>query len=77
VLPPGHRPCEGCLRHAQQPFPAFCTKAEDADAQAWDYPSAGDLWANPPFSRLKEVVTKASREGCPMLVIAPEWSGPG
>jgi len=31
----------------------------------------------PPFSRLNEVVTKASREGCLMLVVAPEWSGPG
>jgi len=53
-------------------FPAFWTKAEDAFAQAWDYPRAGAL-----FSRLDEVVTKASREGCLMLVVAPEWSGPG
>jgi len=58
-------------------FSAFWTKEEDAFAQAWDYPSAGALWANPPFSRLEEVVTKASREGCLMLVVAPECSGPG
>jgi len=58
-------------------FPAFWTEAEDAFAQAWDYPSAGALWANPPFSRLDEVVTKASREGCRMLIVAPEWYGPG
>jgi len=31
----------------------------------------------PPFSRLDEVVTKAAREGCLMLVGAPEWSAPG
>jgi len=30
-------------------FPAFWTKAEDAFDQAWDYPSAGALWANPPL----------------------------
>jgi len=58
-------------------FVAFCTKAEDAFVQAWDYPSAGALRANPPFSRLDDVVTKTSREGCMMLVVAPEWSGPG
>jgi len=57
--------------------PAFWSKAEDAFAQAWDYPSAGPLWPNPPFSRLDEVVTKASREGSLMLVVAPEWGGPG
>jgi len=58
-------------------LPAFWTKAEDAFSQAWDYPGAGALWARSPFSRLDEVVTKASRQGCLMLVIAPEWSGPG
>jgi len=58
-------------------FPAFWTKAEDAFAQAWDYPSARALWANPPFSRLDEVLTSASREGCLILVVTPEWSGPG
>jgi len=28
-------------------FPAVWSKAEDAFAQSWDYPSAGALWANP------------------------------
>jgi len=36
---------------------------------------AGTLWANP-FSRFEEVVAKAEREGCLMLIIAPEWPGP-
>jgi len=36
--------------------PAFCTKADDAISQAWDYPRAGALWKYPPFSRLEEVV---------------------
>jgi len=58
-------------------FPAFWSKAEGAFAQAWDYPSAGPLWANPPFSGLDEVKTKASREGSLMLVVAPECGGPG
>jgi len=53
-------------------FPALWAKAQDAFAQARDYPSAGALWANPPFSRLDEVVTKASSEGCMMMVVAPE-----
>jgi len=56
-------------------FPAFWNKAEDTFAQAWDYPRAGALWATPPFSRLEELVTKASREACLMLVIPQEWSG--
>jgi len=56
---------------------AFWSRAEDAFAQPWDYPSAGALWANPLFSRLDEVVTKAAREGCLILVDAPEGSGPG
>jgi len=34
-------------------------------------------WANLPFSRLEEVVAKASREGCLMLFVAPEWPSPG
>jgi len=58
-------------------FPAFWSKAEDAFAHAWDYAHAGALGGDPPFSRLNEVATKASREGCLMLIVAPEWSGPG
>jgi len=82
VLEACSRLCIGPTRDAfatptNRRFPAFRSKAEDAFAQPWDYPSAGPLWANPPFSRLDEVVTKAAREGCLMLVVAPEWSGPG
>jgi len=61
---------------ANHRFPAYWTREEDAFAQPWDYATAGPLWANPPFSCLEEVVTKAAREGCLMLVIAPEWPGP-
>jgi len=64
-------------RRRARRFSAFWTKAQDAFAQPWDYPCAGALWANPPFSRLDEVVPKASREGCLMLIVDPEWSGPG
>jgi len=61
---------------ANHRFPAYCTREDDSFAQPWDYATAGPLWASPPFSRLDEVVTKAAREGCLMLVIAPEWPGP-
>lgn len=54
-------------------FPAFWSKADDAFAQAWDYVSAGALWAN---SRPVEVVTQAAKEGCYMLIVAPGWDGP-
>jgi len=79
-LPPVLRGCGGQSRPASRrlgPIPAFWSKAEDAFAQAWDYPSAGPLWASPLFSRLDEVVTKASQEGSLMLVVGPDWGGPG
>jgi len=55
-------------------FSAFWTKGEDAFAQAWDYPTARALWANPPFSRLDEVVTKARvvRAGVPSCQARPQ-----
>jgi len=34
------------------------------------------LWTNSAFSRMWEVVAKAAREGCHVLVIAPEGPGP-
>jgi len=61
---------------ANHRFPSYWTREDDAFAQPWDFATAGPLWANPPFSRLEEVVAKAAREGCLMLVIAPEWPGP-
>jgi len=61
---------------ANHRFPAYWTREDDAFAQLWDYATAGPLWADPPFSRLEEVVTKAARECCLMLVIAPDWPGP-
>jgi len=38
------------------------------------YREAGCLWANPPFSRIKELLTKVALEGCQVVVITPEWS---
>jgi len=61
---------------ANHRFPAYWTREDDAFAQSWDGATAGPLWANSPFSRLEEVVAKAAREGCLMLIIAPEWPGP-
>jgi len=57
-------------------FPAYWKRGDDAFAQAWDYVTAGPLWANPQFSRLEEGVAKAAREGCLILSIEPEWPGP-
>jgi len=61
---------------ANHRFPAYWTMEDDAFAQPWDYATAGPLWAYPPFSCLAEVVTEAAQEGCLMLFIATEWSGP-
>jgi len=60
---------------ANQRFPAYWTKEDDAFAQPWDYATAGPLWANPPFSRLEVVLAKAARERSLMLIIALEWPG--
>jgi len=60
---------------ANHRFPSQA-REDDAFAQPWDYAAARSLWANPPFSRLEGVLAKAAREGCHMLVIAPEWPGP-
>jgi len=61
---------------ASHRFPAYWTREDDVFAQPWDYATAGPLWANPPFSRLEEVVAKAAPEGSLMLIVAPEWPGP-
>jgi len=61
---------------ANHRFPAYWTREVYAFAQPWDYATAGPLWVNPPFSRLEEVVTKAAREGCFMLVIARSGPAP-
>jgi len=45
-------------------------------AQSWDYATAGPLCAIPQVIRMEDVVAKAEREGCLMLIIAPEWPGP-
>jgi len=61
---------------ANHRFPAYWTRGDDAFTQSWDYATADPLWVNTPFSRLEEVVAKAAREGCLMLIFAPEWPGP-
>jgi len=61
---------------ANHRFPAFWTREDDTSAQSWDHATAGPLWANPTLIRLGELVSKAAREGCLMLIIAPEWAGP-
>jgi len=57
---------------ANHRFSAYWTREDGTFAQSWDYATAGPLWANPPFSRLEELVAKDAREGCLMLNIAPD-----
>jgi len=56
---------------ANHRFPAYWTREDDAFAQQWDYATASPLWANPPFSRLEDMVAKAAREGSLTLIVAP------
>jgi len=53
-------------------FRAFWTREDDAFSQLWDYATAGPLLANPPVSRMEEVVVKAAQEGCLKLIIAAD-----
>jgi hypothetical protein len=51
---------------------------KDMDAFSYDWSQLCQekndiLWANPPFSRLEEVVTKAITEKCKMVLCVPVW----
>jgi len=73
----GNSPVRDAFAKPANPrFHACWTREDDAFAHSWDYATADPLWANPLFSRMQEVVEKAARDGCLMLIIAPEWPGP-
>jgi hypothetical protein len=61
--------------HVNNCCPLFITR--DMDAFSYHWPnlctSTQDiLWANPPFSRMEEVVSKLILEPCKMVLVAPE-----
>jgi len=77
LWPPGHFPSKGCLCDAgEPPLSGELDKIGRRVRPVVGLRRAGPLWANPPFSRLEEVVAKAAREGCLMLIIAPGWPDP-
>ena len=56
--------------------PLYITKEMDAFTYSWDQltgHSSQVLWANPPFSKLPQVVTKVALEPCRMVLVTPEW----
>jgi len=76
MWPPGHFPSQGCLRDASEPTrPGVLDKGGRRVRPAVRLRHGWSLVGEPPFSRLEEVVAKAAREGCLMLIIAPEWPG--
>ena len=51
---------------------------KDADAFSFDWsklatPQQPILWANPPFSKIKQVIAKACVEPCKLVLCTPEW----
>jgi len=76
VLPPGHRPYAGCLCHTHQsPLPCLLVQGGERVRPVMGLPERVCPVGEPSFSGLDEMVTKAARVGCLMLVVAQEWSG--
>ena len=45
----------------------------DAFDKNWAFDKVGTLWANPPFSKLPQVVEKVRRDGARMILVCPDW----
>lgn len=45
----------------------------DAFKEDWSFAKVGLIWANPPFSKLSQVVQKAKHDKVRMILICPEW----
>jgi hypothetical protein len=45
----------------------------DAFKEDWSFAKNGVIWANPPFSKLSQVVQKAKNDKVRMILICPEW----
>ena len=45
----------------------------DAMTQSWDFEKCGLLWANPPFSKLNDVVKKIVTDKAQVLFVCPVW----
>jgi len=62
MRPPGRRLGQDAFEPpANNRVPAYWTQEDDVFAQPWEYAAADSLCANPPLSRLEEVVTTESR----------------
>ena len=46
---------------------------KDAFSTSWDFEIMGLGWANPPFSRLQEVIDKIVHDGCRCVLVVPMW----
>ena len=51
----------------------FCSTQNSA--WGYDWKSLGLTWANPPFSKMEQVLTKVAMEKCDMILVTPIWSG--
>ena len=45
----------------------------DAFSTSWAVEDCGTLWANPPFSKIDQVIEKAQKEGARIILILPDW----
>jgi hypothetical protein len=54
----------------------FCTPQTSAWFFDWSvlHKEMGVLWANPPFSKILTVITKAALEPCRIALVTPEWT---
>ena len=55
--------------------PLYCTPLNSCYAQNWHYFQL--CWANPPWSHLEKMVTKAVLDGAQVMVICPDWGQTG
>jgi len=65
---------EACGQGVSPVREAFATPANHRFPGDWTRED-DPLWERFPFSLLEKVVVEAEREGCLMLIIAPEWPG--
>ena len=54
----------------------YCTRKNSAYMYNWEKLGNDSLmWANPPFSQLSKVLTKAAMEPCKIVMCTPNWPG--
>lgn len=57
----------------------FCSRRNSAWRYDWSLLASGGsvLWANPPFSKIEQVLTKVVLEKVRMVITTPEWGASG